>query len=959
MSTTVRTRAARSAHTILASGLAFGLTLSLGTLTITNAQADPAPEATPDHITSLMGEFGTYWQADAFDATDHDTKEATAFRGQVKDAGREILRQNDEILQGINARGATDPIQSKRALVDADLDWKQTFPDALGPVLGEYLARGLADGSLPKVNALYEAIGVSLASTGNAKNHFNYPRPFLEDRSFGEPDKLNGLDINLGIIKVDPWTDPETGLTHDGTYDLVLDHFSQAFPSGHTAYAYGNGIVLATMLPELGPEIITRASEAGLARNVLGVHYPLDVVGGRISGHVNVVDLYSGEYVENTILPAREELTGYLATQCEADGHGSSLAECIDEVGANDDGGYTNAFTDTVSAAPVVDRTSALTAYEARMSYGFGQVGAAGQAPVVPAGAEKLLVTAFPELDDTQRRAVLAATEIDSGYPLDSTSEGWQRINLPAALSSKVTVDASGNVVSVEPGQKVASVVTAGPTPIKPDTIASLLGEFETYWQPATVDTTDHDTKAATAFRGQVKDAGREILRKNDETLQAINARGAADPVQSKRALVDADLDWKQTFPDALGPILGEYLEEGLADGSLSKTTALYDALGVSLASTGNAKDYYNYPRPFHEDRSFGDPAKLNGLDTNLGIVKVDPWTDPETGLTHDGTYDLVLDHLSQAFPSGHTAYAYGNGIVLATLLPELGPEIVTRASEAGLARNVLGVHYPLDVVGGRISGHINVVNLYSAEGYVENTILPVREELTGYLAERCEADGHGSTLAECIEEVGANDDGGYTNAFTDAISTAPVVDRASALTAYKARMTYGFDQVNAAGKAAVVPAGAEDLLVTAFPELDDTQRRAVLAATEIDSGYPLDSTSEGWQRINLPAALSSKVTVDAGGQVISVEPGQKVASVVFEKANPTPTPEPTSTKDPAPSPTGGGKQNPGANPPSKNYGKLPNTGADVLYFIPAAALLLIGGGAIIAIARRKADSDQ
>ena len=106
-------------------------------------------------------------------------------------------------------------------------------------------------------------------------------------------------------------------------------------------------------------------------------------------------------------------------------------------------------------------------------------------------------------------------------------------------------------------------------------------------------------------------------------------------------------------------------------------------------------------------------------------------------------------------------------------------------------------------------------------------------------------------------------------------------------------------------------------------------------------------------------------MTVDAGGQVISVEPGPKVASVVFEKTDPTPTPEPTSeptpTKDPAPNPTtGGGKQNPGANPSSsKNYGKLPNTGADVLYFIPAAALLLIGGGTIIAIARRKAGSDQ
>lgn len=93
------------------------------------------------------------------------------------------------------------------------------------------------------------------------------------------------------------------------------------------------------------------------------------------------------------------------------------------------------------------------------MTYGFDQVGDAGQAPVVPEGAETLLVTAFPELDDEQRRAVPAATQIDSGYPLDSTSEGWQRINLPAALSSTVVLDSAGTVIWVEPGQSTASVV--------------------------------------------------------------------------------------------------------------------------------------------------------------------------------------------------------------------------------------------------------------------------------------------------------------------------------------------------------------------------------------------------------------------------------------------------------------------------------------------------------------------
>lgn len=120
--------------------------------------------------------------------------------------------------------------------------------------------------------------------------------------------------------------------------------------------------------------------------------------------------------------------------------------------------------------------------------------------------------------------------------------------------------------------------------------------------------------------------------------------------------------------------------------------------------------------------------------------------------------------------------------------------------------------------------------------------------------------------MTSCIEKVGANDDRGYHNAFTDAVSTAPVVDRTSALKAYEARMTYGFSRMGEAGKKPVVPEGAEDLLITAFPDLTDAQRRAVLAATEIDSGYPLDSTSEGWQRINLPEALSSKDTLDSAG---------------------------------------------------------------------------------------------
>ena len=53
----------------------------------------------------------------------------------------------------------------------------------------------------------------------------------------------------------------------------------------------------------------------------------------------------------------------------------------------------------------------------------------------MPQGAENLLLTAFPDLTDAQRRQVLEASEIDSGYPLDASSNGFERINL-AKLSA-------------------------------------------------------------------------------------------------------------------------------------------------------------------------------------------------------------------------------------------------------------------------------------------------------------------------------------------------------------------------------------------------------------------------------------------------------------------------------------------------------------------------------------------
>jgi hypothetical protein len=281
---------------------------------------------------------------------------------------------------------------------------------------------------------------------------------------------MNGTAQTLNIKKVPGYEnfDWGDGEPLDNEYDGLYN--SGSFPSGHTTFAFTQGTGLASILPELGPQIMTRVSEAGNNRIVLGVHYPLDILGGHIAGQYGVANALNDDSMRKENAAARTELVNYLTAQCKADGHGDTLQSCIDATGANDANGYANAFTDEVSTKPVTDLKSALAAYQARMSYGFDKTGTAGQAPVVPDAAVNLLdnVEAFKALSANQKKQVIAATEGESGYPLDATSEGWARVNLTAAYSAKVTLSADGkNVVKVEPGQKVASVVREK-TPVQP-----------------------------------------------------------------------------------------------------------------------------------------------------------------------------------------------------------------------------------------------------------------------------------------------------------------------------------------------------------------------------------------------------------------------------------------------------------------------------------------------------------
>lgn len=431
--------------------------------------------AVKPNITSLLGEYYNWWTPKK---VVNNTPQGDAFRGKVTDAGKSVLGQNDKTVVAINNKAAADTTkvdgtytQAERAALDAsDGDALRIYKDAFGPIIGQYVAEGVAQGELPKTSDLVFSKSskdsfAGFVGTGSAKKDFNYPRPYFNkenegvDRTIGGDTDLNGLSPTLDIKRI-PMINID-GQEYGEDYTDYQEP-SQSFPSGHTTKTYNRGLGLATLLPELGPELVARAAEGGNNRVVLGVHYPLDIMGGHIAGQYGVATAVSGEKTAQEGAAARAELVDYLTAQCKADNHGDTLDACITNTGANAANGYRNDFTDEVSTKPVTDRASALAAYKARMTYGFQATGTTGQAPVVPDSAVRMLdnVAAFKSLDSAQKKAVLAATEGDSGYPLDASSQGWARVNLAAAYSAKVTLSADGkNVVKVEPGQAQASVV--------------------------------------------------------------------------------------------------------------------------------------------------------------------------------------------------------------------------------------------------------------------------------------------------------------------------------------------------------------------------------------------------------------------------------------------------------------------------------------------------------------------
>ena len=69
-------------------------------------------------------------------------------------------------------------------------------------------------------------------------------------------------------------------------HTLIAEPHSYSFPSGHTASSLACAVVLCSLAPRLRVPLYVLAALIGLSRVYVGVHYPLDVLGGALWGFV-------------------------------------------------------------------------------------------------------------------------------------------------------------------------------------------------------------------------------------------------------------------------------------------------------------------------------------------------------------------------------------------------------------------------------------------------------------------------------------------------------------------------------------------------------------------------------------------------------------------------------------------------------------------------------------------------
>ncbi|MFF0707851.1 phosphatase PAP2 family protein [Gordonia sputi] len=368
----------------------------LGAQVPTAVAAPPRPYPTP----FPAGAIATVYQSDVHGSDIIYWPVISSFT-DIRKNHPDTIAENSDKAAAINQSAKNDPARQKRALDDGyaidGLSQNQlyTMSDAFGANLGRDFRQALADKRLPKVSALLDTLfargqGIA-ASTAIEKALSDNDRPYV-----AEPDRI-------------------TVYNRPGRSKSDVQSSGSSYPSGHTASAMIRTGLLALMIPELAPQFLARGSEAGYNRVVLGVHYPLDVIAGRMVADAAVADRYADPRFRPLIVAAGQELRAELEWRCRA-----ALSTCI----ARD--------------TPYRSTPGALADYDARMSYGLSRIGSPSAAFVVPPTAVDLVLHAHPRLTRAQAADLLRRTAYPAGYPLDDQKPGaqsWQRLDLARAYA--------------------------------------------------------------------------------------------------------------------------------------------------------------------------------------------------------------------------------------------------------------------------------------------------------------------------------------------------------------------------------------------------------------------------------------------------------------------------------------------------------------------------------------------
>ncbi len=317
---------------------------------------------------------------------------------------------------------------------------------------------GQTDSTLGDMVALASLFRNSNASTSGPKYLFGTPRPWrmtdTGEIDFLEVETLNCVDGSTEgrdevEVRIDSYTSSvevipglacgrrSHSTSHENAqlYTTTTENRRKdnGYPSGHTNAGVLASLAYAYAMPERFAAHVARGVELGENRVVAGMHSPVDVIGGRIQATMVAVNaLIDNPDIAEAAYNQSQTYFGAQATDASMSLYDYVNQEVAEEGSfINDDGTTVN--VNVFNNNRFSDHDALKETYEFRLTYGLPQSGDTTLDPIVPEGAEVLLQTRQPYLTDAQRRAVLATTEVESGYPLLDKTNGWGRLNLVAA----------------------------------------------------------------------------------------------------------------------------------------------------------------------------------------------------------------------------------------------------------------------------------------------------------------------------------------------------------------------------------------------------------------------------------------------------------------------------------------------------------------------------------------------